>query len=148
MATIRQSVQSVVIDSSTTNEVVGLCYFDAQTETLREFNSMGDMFFTIHPKTHSLKKFYIVVAPGEILDYVKLSANKAQGDYAEDYSYSVKIIINNTEPSMGSFDVLPDFNSFKVLTPAQGEFLSVWVLVKSTADNNQLMGTEIELSYE
>lgn len=145
MATINQTISSLTPDSTTTREVVGLCYFDAQTETLKEFNSMGDMFFTIHPKTYSLKKFYLVIDPSESLDYVMVQIDPEDSSYK---GYTVKVLMNEGEPSISTFDVLPSFNSFRINNPTSGEFLSVWILVSSNADHNQLMNADISVTYE
>ena len=76
MTTIAQSVNSIAITNSTVNSAVGICYFDAQSESLLELSQLPNHHIMVDPLRQVIRKYYIVVSPGEVLSYVKASVSR------------------------------------------------------------------------
>ena len=145
MATIILSPQSAVIDVNTVSESVGLCYFDPETESLLELDTLPDMFLAVEPGSYAIRKFYMVMDPIDIVTYSKISIVSTDYNSA---AYSVKVIISENEPPIDSFQILPSYNGFVVTNPPQGDFLSVWLLVENISKVNEIINIDIELEYE
>lgn len=145
MATIKQSPSSVVIDENTVERSIGLCYFDTQSETLIEISQLPDMFLSVEPEGSAVRKFYLVTSPVEILSWVQIYMESSDPN---SNTYSVKVIISEDEPPASAFDILPSFNSFKIINPTPGNFNSVWLLIENTSKANEIVGIDIRLTYE
>lgn len=145
MATIANSVSTVTITSGTVDNAVGICYFDPVTESLLEISSLPNHYLTVEPNQQVIRKYYVVVAPGEIVSYVKV---KVLDKESISDKYSIKLIIGTDSPTSGSFVALPDFNSFKYVNPVTGDFIPLWVLVTAKTPINEVVDIGIELEYE
>ena len=145
MATILLSPESAVIDANTVSESVGLCYFDPETETLLELDTLPDMFLSVEPDSYAIRKFYMVTDPVDVLSYAKISLISSAFNSE---TYSVKTIVSAEEPPFDAFSVLPVYNSFTVTNPPQGDFLSVWILIENISKVNEIIDIDIELEYE
>jgi hypothetical protein len=144
MANIANPVNTVAITNDTVGDVVGLCYFDPVTESLIEISDIPNHFLTVQPFEQVIRKYYAVVSPGQVVDYIKVKIPK---DGMEDL-YSIKVIISQDNPSADSFAGIPDFNSFRLNNPVAGDFVPVWVLVSSKTPVNEIINISIELEYE
>lgn len=139
------SVNSVVIEVDTVANDVGICYFNPATESLMEINSANSHYLSLKPLEKTILKYYLVVNAGVApLDYVKISIVK---DNIEDYYY-IKTIIGNDIPVVADFDVLPDFNSFRVNNPVSEAFIPVWFLVSSLEQINSVLTFKMEIEYD
>jgi len=145
MATIIQSPESAVIDSNTVSELVGLCYYDPETESLLELNKLPDTFLSVEPNSYAMRKFYMVMSTEDSVNYAQVSLKLADSN---DESYSVKVIISEDEPPFEAYAPLPSFNSFGVNHPPMGDFMNVWLLVENVVKVNEIVDISIELSYE
>lgn len=139
------SVNSVVIALDTVANDVGICYFNPATESLMEINASNNHYLSLKPMEKSILKYYLVVNSGvPPLNYVKISVVK---DNIEDF-YSIKTIIGNDIPVVSDFDALPDYNSFRVNTPASEAFIPVWFLVSSLEPISKVLTFKLEVEYE
>lgn len=145
MATIIQSPESATIDSNTVTQLVGLCYFDPETESLLELDKLPDTFLSVEPNSFAMRKFYMVMSPDENVDYAQISLVLQDSNSS---SYSVKVIISEDEPPFDAYSILPSFNSFGVNNPPRGDFMSVWLLIENIAKVNEIVNIGIELEYE
>jgi len=145
MATITQSPEAATIDENTVDQAAGLCYFNPGTETLIEISELPDMFLSVEPEGASIRKFYIVTSPVEIVTWVQLFLDS---DDFNATTYSIKVIISNEEPPISAFSILPAFNSFKVNNPPMGEFISVWLLIENISKVNEIIDIGLRLQYE
>jgi hypothetical protein len=144
MATIANPVNTVTITASTVAGAVGLCYFDPLTEELLEISEIPNHFLTVQPFQQVVRKYYLVVAPGESLSYVQV---RIHGEGLEDL-YSIKSILSNAEPTSDSFSVIPDFNGYRVNSPTAGEFIPLHVLISSKTPVNEILNVSIDIEYE
>ena len=144
MTTIANSVGSVTITSSTVNSAVGICYFDPLSEALLEISEIPNHYLSVQPSEQVIRKYYIVVAPGETVSYVKVKVSNK--DELID-NYSIKMVVSLEDPTSDSFAGLPDFNSFRVLNPPAGAFMPVWILIGSNTPINEISKIELELEY-
>lgn len=137
------SKEKVLAD--TVNHKVGLCYFDPFEETLKEFDGTFRSFLTVESGGQVVRKFYIVVAPGETVDYVRLRVLESD---ALKENYSMKVIIDKSEPSASTYESVPEFNSYKYVNPQAGDFIPVWMLLESNFSIPEILDIEVELEYE
>lgn len=145
MANIASSANQVIITNSTVGGVVGLCYFDPITETLLEINDIPNHVITIDPGQNVLRKYYIVVSPGETVAYIKIKFSNTD---VLNHQHSIKTIIGDIPPTVNSFAVLPEFNSFRFLNPDAGAFVPVWLLISSKYSLNEVVNISVDLEYE
>lgn len=139
------SVNSVIITSSTVNADVGICYFNPVTESLLEISAAPNHFMSLKPLEQTILKYYLVVSPGIATpSYVKIRVKK---DNIEDY-YTIKTILGEVQPSIDDFVSIPNFNSFKVVSPTVGAFIPIWFLVSSVEQVNEVLTFNIEIEYE
>ena len=145
MATITQSPETATIDENTVDQAVGLCYFDPETETLIEISELPDMFLSVEPEGASIRKFYIVTSPVDVVTWVQLFLDSNDFNAT---TYSIKVIISNDEPPISAFSILPSYNSFRINNPPMGEFLSVWLLIENISKVNEIVDIGLRLQYE
>jgi hypothetical protein len=145
MASIVQSPTTVIIDDNTVNESVGLCRFDYETESLLEIDSISGMFLPVDLGGAAMKKMYLVTDPVDVLNYVKLSFKEPENNQNV---YSIKVIISNEEPSFEAFSALPSFNTYVINNPAQGVFMSAWILVENLLSLDEIVELTIEIEYD
>lgn len=145
MATIAQAADSVTITSSTVDDAVGVCFFDPIEETLLEISDIPNHYLSVEPNQQVLRKYYTVVTPGVTVSYIKVSIpNKEE---LQD-SYSIKMIVSDEAPTADSFSGLPDYNSYRIISPTAGAFIPLWILVSSKSATNEVLDIELELEYE
>ena len=144
MATIRQP-STITVDSSTVSGPVGLCFFDEESETLKEFSSVTDLMLAVEPGGVLVKKFYIVTDPASILSYVKIFI---ETDEQNKNAYSVKLIVSESEPPIDAFDILPSYNAFMIQFPQVSNFIPVWILVENISKVNEAIDVDFVLEYE
>lgn len=144
MMNIANSVNTVSITSDTVSDVVGICYFDPITEALIEISDMQNHFFTVEPLRKVLRKYYLVVSPGNSLLYAKV---RVSGDEL-DGLYSIKTILSDMTPTAEQFSMLQDFNSFRVDNPRPGDFIPMHILIESRTPINEVLNMDIEIEYD
>ncbi len=144
MTDIAQSVNAVTVTNEMVDNAVGICYFDPLSESLIELSQLPDHYITVDPLQQIVRKYYIVVSPGETVSYIKASVSE---EGLEDM-FSVKTIIDNNEPGVEAFSVLPNFNSYTVPNPVPGDFISLWLLITSKTPLNEVLSINIDLEYE
>ena len=143
MAIIRQP-KSLIIDGSTVDDLVGVCIYDERAEVLVEISSLQDLFISIEPEGHALRRLYLVTDPAHSLTYAKVSMA-----LSEQFSstYSVKIIMSHSQPPVSAFDILPEFNSFTLEYPQAENFIPIWVLVENVSKVNEIVGLDMIIEY-
>jgi hypothetical protein len=138
----------LVSSNSTVQNDVGICYFDPIDETLKELNLLNGLILTIQPYKKAIKKYYLVVNPtSSALNYVRIvptfgSSNVTPTDY-----YSIKTIISSSEPTLGNYDDLVSMNSFKIINPAPGAIIPIWVFVESLLPLNAILNVAFTVTY-
>jgi hypothetical protein len=78
MTDIAQSVSSVIIDNDIVDNAVGICYFDPISESLIELSRLNNHYISVEPLHQAIRKYYIVVSPGESVSYVRASVSGAK----------------------------------------------------------------------
>jgi hypothetical protein len=145
MAIVANSPSTVPITGSTVDQAVGLCYFDPTDESLLELSQLPDHYITLQPHKVVMRKYYLVVDPSEVISYIRVKVPNNDG---MDNLFSIKTIIGNDEPQVGSFEALPEYNSFKINNPTAGAFIPVWILIESKTPLNEVLNMDIEVEYE
>jgi hypothetical protein len=144
MTNIAQSVNTVTVTNEMVDNAVGICYFDPLSESLIELSQLSEHYITVDPLQQIVRKYYIVVAPGEVVSYVRASVSE---EGIEDM-FSVKTIVGTSEPGVEAFSALPNFNSYTYPSPMAGDFISLWLLITSKTPLNEVLNIEINLEYE
>jgi hypothetical protein len=144
MTNVTLGAQDSMITASTVDEV-GICYFDPFTEELLELNSANGHFLSVSPMQKIIRKYYLIVSPGETFAYVKIKLINSQNI---ENLYSAKVIISEIQPTINSFDVLPDFNAYKISSPMAGHLIPVWILLNSKSPINDIVKVDIKVDYE
>lgn len=145
MATVLETPTAASILNDTISRAIGLCYFDAASESLLELDSVGDLFISVEQSGVSIKKFYMVIAPDS--DVSSILIKVSSGDEYNNL-YSAKLIISEDEPSLAVFDILPEYNSYVINNPLQGSLISVWMMVYNESRVNEINSLTLEVSYE
>lgn len=144
MTNVILGAQDSMITASTVDEV-GICYFDPFQEELLELSSLNGHFLSVNPLQKIIRKYYLIVSPGETLAYVKIKLVNSQNI---ENLYSAKVIISEIQPSISSFDVLPDFNAYKISSPQAGHLIPIWILLDSKNPINDIVKVDIKIDYE
>ena len=144
MTNIILGAQDSMITASTVDEV-GICYFDPFKEELLELNALNGHFLSVNPLQKVIKKYYLVITPGKSINEVRLKLVNSQ---KIDNLYSAKVIISETSPSISSFDILPDFNAYRISMPQSGHLIPIWILMESKSPINDIVKIDIQVSYE
>ena len=76
MTNIAQSVNTVTVTNEMVDNAVGICYFDPLSESLIELSQLSEHYITVDPLQQIVRKYYIVVAPGEVVSYVRASVSE------------------------------------------------------------------------
>lgn len=141
-----RAVDSFVIAADTVNNDIGLCYYDPVVEELLEFSAdnLSNNLISLREGESKIFKYYLVVNTGVTPMYAKV---RVYSDTADGF-YSIKTIISANKPTFSDYVAIPDFNSFRVENPTPGEFIPVWLLVKSTVPSTEVKQVNVELKYE
>jgi len=145
MNIITKSPESIIIDNNTVSQSVGLCYFDHESEELIEIDNISGMFLSINSNESLLRKMFLVTNPIDEIQVIKISTKKPD---INDNVYSVKIIINEEQPSYESFNNLPSYNSFVINNPDKGKIIPTWFLIENLLPVNIIVNLDLILEYD
>lgn len=142
---IIRAVESVEIDQETTSQEVGLCYFDPDTESLIELSAMTNPFISVEPFRAAIRKMFLVIKPNQTLSYIRAIPSLTE---EQKELYGVKVIINHSEPSASDFSSLPEFNRYRVDSPAAGGFIPLWIYVESKVPAMHVLDLKIDVEFD
>ena len=142
---IIRSPESIAISDSTVSQEVGLCYFDPDTEALIELNAISNPYISVEPFRAAIRKMYLVISPHQTLSYIKIQPSLPM---LERENFGIKIIINHSEPSAADFTSLPEFNRYRVDSPAAGGFIPLWIYVESKIPATGVLSLTMDVEFE
>lgn len=145
MVTIATDVDLLTVEAATTVNRVGICFFDPITESLLEIDSEVNHFLTVEPYKSSIRKYYLVVTPGDQLISAAVSFTNTSELVGK---YSIKAIISSDQPSLMAFENLTSFNETSVEAPVSGVFIPLWIYIESSIPTNLVSDLGIEINYE
>lgn len=125
---------------------IGLCYFDPIEEVIFEIGNDSTYILGADPDVPVVHKLLVVTSSTDRITKLRLSLNKTR--IIED-KFDIKIQPGSVQPSIASFDDIPNFNSLSINGPIEANtIIPVYLYVKTYGNISSLSNLPIDIEYE
>jgi hypothetical protein len=139
MINIINTASDTMINASTVSDI-GICYYDYETETLKELSSLIVNACSVIPMSGVIKKYYLIAE--NTYSYAKI---RLIAENTDKLLFDAKVIINEIEPSINDFDNLTSFNTATVTNPLTGHLIPVWIYIEQKISSSTSINMTLEL---